>query len=238
MATNTEVDVYGSEDPDEVLSYRALSAMAVVSLVVGVASAMTIPTALVSIEGCLIVCPLPIVGMILGIKSWRKIRRQPEELTGALLASAGTVMSFCFLVGGFSLAVYVYATEVPDGYQRISFSQMRPDDREMARSVAVPEDILQYHGKKVFIKGYMRPSAQRFQLDQFLLVRDNNQCCFGDLAKVKYYDQVQVFMAPGKPRADYSRRIFRMGGTLMIDPAAVNPAAGRPVFTLLADYLN
>ena len=43
-------------------------------------------------------------------------------------------------------------------------------------------------------KGYIRPGSatSRTNIDNFLLVRDNNQCCFGDLSKVKYYDQMVV----------------------------------------------
>jgi hypothetical protein len=116
---------------------------------------------------------------------------------------------------------------------------MKPDDLEEARHVLVPSDILQLAGKDVFIKGYIRPGAQRQGLDSFLLVRDNNECCFGDLSKVKYHDQIQVYLQ-GDRRTSYSRRIFRVGGKLQINPAAVAapPGAPQPVFTLLATYIK
>jgi hypothetical protein len=94
-------------------------------------------------------------------------------------------------------------------------------------------------GKRVFIKGYIRPDSVKVTrgIDRFLLVRDNNQCCFGDLSTVKYYDQMLVTMA-GSRRVDYSDGVFRMGGILKVEP---ENAVGRPlapVFSLQADYAN
>ena len=101
----------------------------------------------------------------------------------------------------------------------------------------MPPDVASLEGKNVFIKGYIRPDSVTVPrgIDQFLLVRDNNQCCFGDLSQVKYYDQVQVHLQDNR-RADYSRGVFRMGGILHIDPTALVPNSTKPVFTLLADY--
>jgi hypothetical protein len=67
------------------------------------------------------------------------------------------------------------------------------------------------------------------------LVRDNNQCCFGDLSAVQFYDQIAVVMGEGKT-VDYSSGIFRMGGKLHIKPENVGGNSGRPVYILEADY--
>ncbi len=57
------------------------------------------------------------------------------------------------------------------------------------------DPILDLDGEKVRIRGYILPSAQS-RLEQFVLVRDNQECCFGPGAAL--YDCVLVTMAPGK----------------------------------------
>jgi hypothetical protein len=72
-------------------------------------------------------------------------------------------------------------------------------------------------------------------IDSFLLVRDNQQCCFGDLSSVKYYDQILVEMT-GSRRLDYSDGVYRIGGILKVEPQNVALVGRRPVFSLKADY--
>jgi hypothetical protein len=69
---------------------------------------------------------------------------------------------------------------------------------------------------------------------EFLLVRDNNQCCFGDLSAVQYFDQMAVSLV-GNRTVDYSTKVFRLGGTLHIRPENV-AGSGRPVYSLEADH--
>jgi hypothetical protein len=91
----------------------------------------------------------------------------------------------------------------------------------------------------VFIKGYIRPGTPNFRQNatSFLLVRDNNQCCFGDLSKIKYYDQIDVDME-GPLRVDYSLGVFKIGGVLKINPENASLGPSAPVFSLQADYAN
>ena len=91
--------------------------------------------------------------------------------------------------------------------------------------------------RKVFIKGYIRPDSVTVPrgIERFLLVRDNNQCCFGDLSKIKYYDQIDVAMT-GDNRVDYSQGLIRIGGILHIEPQNIAMGDSAPVFSLKADY--
>ena len=219
------------------VDYRSLHTPALVSVVLGAASLISLLMATTSIDATLVMSTIPLVGLIVGARAWLAIRREPEVWTGLRFAVAGTVLSAFFLVVSPLSAMYVYATEVPEGYERMTFTQMKPDEKQEAKHVFIPPEVLEMDGKRVFIKGYMRPSSQSFGLDSFLLVRDNNQCCFGDLAEVKYYDQVQVEMQGGR-KADYSRGVFRMGGILKVNPAAIHPNSGEPTFVLLADYMH
>lgn len=51
-------------------------------------------------------------------------------------------------------------------------------------------------GKPIKIRGYILPSFQQKGIKQFVLVRDNMECCFGPGAAL--YDCILVEMAEGK----------------------------------------
>jgi hypothetical protein len=168
-----------------------------------------------------------------------RIRRDPELYTGATIAIMGLVLSLLFFIGGVGYGSYVYATEVPDGYERISFNGMKPDVLQERSGIAVPDAIKALNGKKVFIKGYIRKDSVKFTegIDEFLLVRDNNECCFGDLASVKYYDRILVNLV-GSLRISYSEKVRRIGGILKVEEGNAMRGPMYPVFTLQADYAN
>jgi len=141
------------------------------------------------------------------------------------------------LVVGTGYGWYVFRTEVPDGYTKTSFSELKPDEIQERGGVLVPPEISALNGKKVFIKGYLRPgsSPMRTNIDNFLLVRDNNTCCFGDLSKVRYFDQMQVQITSGDRVTD-NLGVLRMGGILEIHPENLRSPSGQTVFSLRADY--
>jgi hypothetical protein len=238
MSTAT-LDIDSVSAAEEALQYRALHTGAIIGLVLGILSIFTVVAGVNSLEGCLLVAPIPILGMFMSLRAWGQIRREPERYTGGGIAMAGFVLSLVFLLGGVGYGGYVYATEVPDGYTRISFPGMKPDTLQERSGIAVPPEIEKLDGQKVFIKGYIRPDSIKVSrgIKQFLLVRDNNQCCFGDLSTVKYYDQVLVNML-GSRYVNYSDGIFRMGGILKVEPQNVPRSPMVPVFTLQADYAN
>jgi hypothetical protein len=227
------------ERPDhhKVLEYRALHTGAVAGLVLGVVSIFTLVIATSGIEACLMVCPIPLIAMLLSLRAWLQIRRHSDQYTGRPLAITGFVLATFFLVTGVGYGSYVYATEVPEGYTRITFGKLKPNEIDVRGGNPVPDDVAALQGQKVFIKGYIRPDslAVRKNAKAFLLVRDNNQCCFGDFSKVKYYDQIQVDLQ-GPLTVDYSTGIFRIGGILQIHPENLLQGPGTPVFALVADY--
>ena len=221
----------------QVPHYRALSSAAVVSLVCGVCSPVVLLAAGTGFEAFLLLFPIPLLGIAFGLRARAAIRRLPGELTGLRLAAAGTTLSGLFLVTALALATYVYATEVPAAYTRISYARLRPSQRDIALGKAVPEDIVQLDGQRVFIKGYMRPSSQMRQLDQFLLVRDNNQCCFGAINKVRYFDRILV-RTVDSVRVDYRRGVLRVGGILHVAAQNAVRGPGYAVFHLDVDYVK
>ena len=238
MAT-TEVFSSPTDPNADEFDYRPLSMAAIASLVFGLVSSLTIVAARTSPSQCLLMCPIPLLGIFLGVIALSKIRQMPNQLSGKGLAVAGLSLSLVGLIAGVGYASFVYATEVPDGYHRTSFEELRPDEVERRGNNLIPRDIQKLDGKKVFIKGYMRADStpRRHNVDKFLLVRDNEQCCFGDLSSVQFFDQILVETVDNLT-TDYSTGIFRAGGTLRIHPENLGLGVGHPVYELEADHLE
>ena len=68
--------------------------------------------------------------------------------------------------------------------------------------------------QRVRIRGYILPSFQQSGLTQFVLVRDNQECCFGPGAAL--HDCVVVRMQPGRT-ADFSIRPVAVEGRLRVE---------------------
>ena len=239
MSTSATLDYDAVDDTDDVVQYRALHTGALIGLVLGVASIFVVITAASSLEYCLLVTPIPALGILISARALASISRNSEQYTGRPLALAGLALSLVFLVVGLSYGGYVYATEVREGYERTSFSAMRPDEIQERNGEVVPPEIAALDGKRVFIKGYIRPDSITVSkgINRFLLVRDNNQCCFGSLSDVKYYDQMDVTMVDSKT-VDYSDGIFRMHGILEVSPENAMRGPQYPVFTMKAEYAD
>ena len=60
----------------------------------------------------------------------------------------------------------------------------------------LPPEVEKLDGKRIRIRGWILPTAQTRGLKQFVLVRDNMECCFGPGAAL--YDCILVEMQPGK----------------------------------------
>jgi hypothetical protein len=238
MSTSATLDYESVGDPDETVQYRALHTGAMIGLLLGVLSVATVIVAAESFQYCILAAFIPAVGILVSTFSLSKIRRDSEQYTGGILAIIGLALSVLFLVVGVGYGAYVYVTEVPDGYTRIEFP-LRPDEIQERNGKVVPPEIMALDGKPVFIKGYIRPDSVTVTkgIDRFLLVRDNNQCCFGSLSSVKYWDQIDVRMLDSKT-VDLASGIFRIGGVLKIDPQNLARGPQFPVFSLEADYAN
>jgi hypothetical protein len=78
----------------------------------------------------------------------------------------------------------------------------------------LPERVTALEREPVRIRGYILPSFQQTGLTQFVLVRDNQECCFGPGAAL--HDCIVVRMRPGKT-ADFSIRPVAVAGTFRVD---------------------
>ncbi len=71
------------------------------------------------------------------------------------------------------------------------------------------EKVQKLHGTMVRLRGYILPSFQQKGITQFVLVRDNMECCFGPGAAL--YDCVLIEMAPGKSTSFTVRPVAVVG---------------------------
>ena len=78
----------------------------------------------------------------------------------------------------------------------------------------LPPAVDALQGQRVRIRGYILPSFQQRGITQFVLVRDNMECCFGPGALL--HDCVVVRMRPGRS-ADFSIRPVAVAGSFRIE---------------------
>jgi hypothetical protein len=98
----------------------------------------------------------------------------------------------------------------------ITFDDIKLD---LAKDEAFTRDRLtsrveELDGDRVRIRGYILPSFQQRGLTQFVLVRDNQECCFGPGAAL--HDCVVVRMQPGAT-ADFSIRPVAVTGGFRVE---------------------
>jgi hypothetical protein len=73
--------------------------------------------------------------------------------------------------------------------------------------------VVELDKKPVKIRGYILPGFQQKGITQFVLVRDNMECCFGPGAAL--FDAIIVRMAPGKTTS-FSVRPVAVEGTFSV----------------------
>jgi hypothetical protein len=122
---------------------------------------------------------LPILGITFGLLAYKAIRAYPDELVGKGAARVGLLLSLVCLIASGAMHSFIYATEVPDGYRRISFAELKPSSRGID-ATEYPKRAEELDGEKIFIKGYVRPpSGKKYNLKSFIMVGDFGDCCFG-----------------------------------------------------------
>lgn len=229
MNTETSTLSTSEADDDTLMAYRAVSKAAVFSICFSILSI----TALFPEFWLLLL--LPIGGVISGFLAIRNVRRYPEELTGARAGLIGVVASSVLFVAGLISNVVDYYTEVPDGFERVSFYQLQPDTTKPQQLVS--DLAVELNGKKVFIKGYPHSGVSGSgPVKNFLLVPDMKQCCFG--GQPKLMDMIEVNLL-GDKTISWSPRKFELAGVLKVDPRPKpNDGSQGGYFQLEAEYVK
>ena len=222
MQLGTQYEPWEMPDEQPAVRYRALSAAAVVSLVFGVLSILTLFDWLLAI--------LPIVGIAVGWLAQGRIREAREELTGLGVARAGMGLSIVFWLFGCGWLISAHIQEVPFGYQRVTYEMLQPNPDLPGGQI--PPDIYKLQEKKVFVKGYMAPTRQLMGLRQFVLCPAIPNCPFCT-PNPKPTEMIRIKLT-GDLEAEYTTHLVRLGGKFAID--AQSPS-GIP-YALEADYLR
>jgi hypothetical protein len=210
--------------------YRPLPPLAAVTAVLGVISLLALIT-----EFAL---PFAILGIALGILAKRQISRSNGEYSGIWLVRCGLALCALCLFGGSAFHAYVYATEVPEGYERVSFvvDISKKDFIEIEGKPDFHPDVRALDGKKLFLKGYMYPDGRVEGLRQFILCKDSGECCFG--GKPALTDMIFINIPDGVPPARYYEGLVAVAGDFLIAPDLRRAGELKPAYRIDASHFE
>jgi hypothetical protein len=156
---------------------------------------------------------LSLLGGIFALIALTNLRKYPGELSGKPLAILGGLLSLLMLVASPIKHTYEYYTELPDGYERISFAALKSP---VGAPDVPPQTALELNGKKVFLKGYIHPTSLSSNAAKtFVLVPDWATCCFGQQPPLTHMIEVKLM---GEEFASKSLRRHSLAGTLSVRP--------------------
>lgn len=225
MATAAEFAAPPSKAADYIAPYRAISRSAVLSLV---AACVALPVAVLTVVSAqsgfggdavslgFWTATISVFAIVFGCVGLATIRRYPAEYTGKTLGRLGLALGLVQLVVGAALASYTYATEVPEGYERVGFWELRPDP-EQPLPLPISQRAVELNEKPIFIKGYIHPGvASMGRVDHFILVPDMGTCCFG--GQPKAWDMVEIRIKDKSDRVAYSTKRIKLAGSFVVQP--------------------
>jgi hypothetical protein len=198
-------ELYASDiaDTGNIFHYRSISKAALAGII------FSITGFLFFISSLLIV--LPLAGFALCLIGLSSIKRLPEELSGKSVAKTGLILSGVTLLIGSALHGYTIATEVPEGYERISYRMLKDDPKTLLEYSEKAEEL---DGKKVFLKGWIRPGNRTNNLKDFILVGDFGSCCFGGSPKITDVVAISIL---GDERVSYGWKMRKIAGTFRLN---------------------
>jgi len=200
-------------------TYRAISGTAIA------AAALAVLSPLVLIGWSF--AAVPAVGMVLAAVALRDIARRPEAVTGRRLAVAALAVSSLSLLGGLGYLTRVYVTELPEGFTRLNYAMLQPLAGDPP--TAVPDSAKAMNGGNVLLKGYMYPGNRQRGITEFLLCRDQGDCCFGGQPKIT--DRVLVRLSD-PAGIDFTQGLVKIAGRFRIEPAGTPELGGGVLYHL------
>jgi hypothetical protein len=123
------------------------------------------------------------------------------------------------------------------GYVEATFDDVKfaMEKTEMFERSMLTDKVRSLFGKSIRIRGYMYPTLRKRGLTQFVLVRDNMECCFGPGAAL--YDCILVTMAPGKT-AEYSIRPIAVEGGFRLEELAGPDGRPLAIYQMIGDAVQ
>lgn len=103
----------------------------------------------------------------------------------------------------------------PNEILDLSFDDLKFDMEKGAdfKESMLTEELKKLDGRQVRIRGFIRPGFKQSGIKAFVLVRDNQECCFGPGAAL--YDCVMVKMAEDQS-VDFTVRPVTVVGTMQL----------------------
>jgi hypothetical protein len=99
----------------------------------------------------------------------------------------------------------------------------------------IPKRVTVLDGTRIRIRGYILPSFQQTGLTQFVLVRDNMECCFGPGAML--HDCIVVRMQPGRS-ASFSVRPVAVTGTFRLEELRAPDGTHLAIYAMEGETVN
>ena len=156
-------------------------------------------------------------GIFVGIGGILQIRSAGGFVKGTSMAAFGLVLSISSFGLGSAKMYYNFQHEVPEGYLRVNF----PKDVAEKEFIYIGghrklhPDVAAVVGKKVYLKGFMWATQSTEGLSQFILLKDNGECCFG--GKPKAHDYIVVKLPSLKSPADRPELSKRASGMSVVE---------------------
>jgi hypothetical protein len=101
--------------------------------------------------------------------------------------------------------------------KKITFDDIKLElkkDEPFEREKHLTDKVEELDGKKISVRGWIHPNVfVQKGIKQFVLVRDNQECCFGPGAAL--HDCIYVTMSPGKS-TDFTTRPITVEGVFQV----------------------
>jgi hypothetical protein len=123
--------------------------------------------------------------------------------------------TLCLAALGLALGWPLAANLEAAGFKEVTFDTIKLELKkgDPYTPLLLTQQVKQLDGKQIRIRGYILPSFQQTGIKQFVLVRDNMECCFGPGALL--HDCILVEMVP-PATAEFTVRPVSVFGTFSI----------------------
>ncbi len=205
--------------------YRSLSGTAIAAVCVAILSPLAfLAWSLVTV---------PAMGVILATVAIRDVARRSEAVTGRGLAIGALVGSSVIFLASLTYQTIVYVNELPEGFERIHYGLLQPLPGDPP--TAIPETAVALHGQDVLLKGFIYPDSQHKGIKQFVLCRDQGDCCFGGDPKLT--DRVLVRLSDPAGIA-YTQRLVKIAGRFRVEPMGLAEMGGGVLYHIDDGFLR
>jgi hypothetical protein len=216
----------------EPVRYRSLNVTAILSVVFGVLSILTV-------FGW-VFWTIPILSIALAVRALKHIRYASEEYTGEGFARAGIALAIVMWLSGVYIQHYIQTHTIPSGYIAITFDYLQPNLDQVGELIPPAAYDLEPSDnnpdKRIFVSGYIYPGRRSINIKEFILVPSIGHCNYCQ-QQLKSTEMMNVKLT-GDLTVDYSYRPIKVGGKMRIDrDQLLNPLGGLP-YQLEADYLQ